>query len=230
MIEVKQVLERMEVLQGAAPATIALLAACGKLKRVKKGQHLFYDKDEVDFLYFLAEGKVALYKFNNHQNKKVIFIYGKGNLLNEVILQEAMASVSCELLEDSLILFFPRQAFLQAMAKDFALAKAVLESMALKIRRLYHQLENTSYNFTGDKRIASKLWKLSLDHGTPCDSGIEIDLDMTITYFADVIGSKRETVSRQLKVLTDQGLVIFKRNRFIIPDRDKLLEYIDKQT
>lgn len=228
MLELQRALAVVEVLQQAAPASVEFLAGCAQVKQFKKGRHVFFDKDQIDFVYCMVSGKVALYKLNSSQNKKVIFIYGTGKLLNEVILQEAVTSVSCEVLEDSMLLVIPKAKFLYVMSQDFTLTKAVLDSMALKIRRLYRQLENTAYNFRGDKRIAAKLWKLSLDHGVLCEQGTEIDLDMTITYFSDLVGAKRETVSRQLRWLTERGLVIIKKNRFIIPDRSKLLTYIEQ--
>ena len=47
-------------------------------------------------------------------------------------------------------------------------------------------------------------------------------MDLSVTYLADMLGSRRETVSRQLKHLTEQGLVRVQRGKFIIPDRDAL--------
>ncbi len=47
-------------------------------------------------------------------------------------------------------------------------------------------------------------------------------MELSITYLADMLGSRRETVSRQLKHLTDQGLVHVLRGKIVIPDRDAL--------
>lgn len=214
-----------EVLQKASPASLAALSATAGLKRLAKGEHLFWDKENVSCLYFVVEGKFSLYKLNSNGEKKVIFIYSSGQMLNEVMLQDLPASINCEALTDALALYFPIHEFEQVMREDFALSKAVMESMAMKIRRLYRQLKNTTGSLRGDKRIAAKLWKLSQDHGVPADEGTRIDMDLTVTYLADMLGAKRETVSRQLKILTDNQLVIQKAGIFIVPDRDKLMEY-----
>jgi CRP-like cAMP-binding protein len=89
-------------------------------------------------------------------------------------------------------------------------------------------MKNTSNNLRGDRRIAAKLWKLSRDHGVKTSRGVEINFDLTITTFAEFLGSQRETVSRQIKTLTDAGLLIVKNSRFIIPSREKLLEFFDE--
>lgn len=213
------------ILREAGPATQAALISSGIQKRYRKGEHLFLDRTDVKTLYFLVNGVAALYKLNSRQERKVIFICGGGDFINEVILQEEIASINCEFLADSMTLQFPREAFLAAMEQDFELTKSVLNSMAMKIRRLYHQMKNTSNTIRLDKQVASKLWKLSLDFGRECADGVEIRFDLPISFLADMVGSKRETVSRQVKQLTDCGLIEVRKNRFIVKDRDKLLKY-----
>lgn len=218
----------MPVLRAANPASLAALIPYAILKRFRKGRHLFLDRDEVRHVYFLAEGTAALYKIGSKQEKKVVFICGAGAMLGEEILDGKSASINCELLSDAKVLYFERQRFLYVCAQDFGLSKAVMDSMALKIRRLYRQMKNTEGSLRGDRRIAAKLWKLSKDHGVPCQGGVRIDFDLSITYLADLLGSKRETVSRQLRLLTESGLVVIDRNRFIIPNRDELKKYFDE--
>ena len=46
-------------------------------KILKKGMHLFMDKDKVNNIYIVASGKVALYKLDESAQKKVIFILGR---------------------------------------------------------------------------------------------------------------------------------------------------------
>lgn len=224
-MNLKEAFEAAEILIAANPSSLARLAACGSLKRVRKGEHLFRDKEEVKTVYIVIEGMAALYKYNSDSEKKVVFVYGKGYALNEVILNDLPASINCEILQDAIILCLPKNQLLLVMEQDFGVSKAILDSMSIKIRRLYRQLKNTSNSIRGDKKIAAKLWKLSMDYGVQCEEGIQIDFDLTITYLADMMGSKRETVSRHLKLLTDMGLVVFKKNRFFIPDRNELNKY-----
>lgn len=204
---------------------MAALYTCGKLIKVSKDDHLFLDKEIVNTIYIVIEGMVSIYKISNDGEKKVIYVLGKGLMVNEVILQDLPASENCEVISDGLILCFPKEKLLSIMEQDFELTKAILDSMALKIRRLYRQLKNTSGSIRLDKKIAAKLWKLATDYGVSCKEGTCINMDLTITYLANLVGAKRETVSRHLKVLTEQHLVIYQKNRFIIPDPNKLMEY-----
>lgn len=225
MISVKQALAVPEALQDIKDVTLKELERCGILLEMKSGQHLYRDKDEVNNVYFVISGMATLYKNNGIGEKKIIFVYGKGSMLNEVVLQDLFESSSCEILKSGIILAFPKKRFIQLMEQDFRLNKAILDSMALKIRRLYRQLKNTTNAMLGEKRLAAKLWKLSRDYGEKTDKGTVVQMDLTITYLADMMGSKRETVSRQLKKLTEKGLIQYEKNTFIIPDMEQLNFY-----
>ena len=220
-----EVINKIKILKTLNSNTKKKFLEHSKIRFYKKGEHLFLDRDEVSNVYFILNGIASLYKLNILHEKKVIFIYGNGDILNEVILQENITSLNCELLSDCEILEIPASKILEIMSLDFQLCKNILDSMAFKIRRLYHQLKNTSNSIRLDKQIASKLWKLSRDFGVKTEEGVEINFNLSISYLADMLGSKRETVSRQLKILSEKGLIIVKRNRFIIVDRERLLKY-----
>ncbi|MBR8700854.1 Global nitrogen regulator [Fusobacterium sp. DD29] len=204
------------------------IAAFSQIKLYKKGEHLFLDRDNVNTLFFIVDGIAALYKIGPSLDKKVIFIHGKGDFLNEVIIQKPVASLNCELLCNSKILEINVSEFENLMKEDFTLCKNTLNGMAYRIRRMFHQLKNTSNSVRLDKQIASKLWKFSRDFGKNTPNGIEIGFKLSISYLADIVGSKRETVSRQLKVLSEENLILVKRNRIIVKDKDKLLNYFKK--
>ncbi|MDR2500096.1 MAG: Crp/Fnr family transcriptional regulator [Treponema sp.] len=225
---VQTALARITVTAAASPAARDALAMDAAIRNYKKGAQVFFDKDEVPFLYGVIDGTVSLYKMSTNNEKRGVFIYGAGDLLNETILDNKGASVNAEPLRDSTLLCIKKSAFIRACAMDGALSKALIDSMAMKIRRLYHLMKNTSNNLRGDRRIAAKLWKLSRDHGVKTEQGIEINFDLTITTLAEFLGSQRETVSRQIKALTSAGLLLVKNSRFIIPDREKLVDFFEK--
>lgn len=216
------------ILQEANSSTKVKTISYGVLKKYKKGEIIFRDREEVNQIYFVITGYVALYKINKQHDKKVIFVFGSGEALNEVIVEEPISSINCETLSDTVILSFYRHYFLEMMEQDFNFSKAVMNSMAMKIRRLYHQLSNTSNSMHLDKQIASKLWKLSKDFGKEEKDRIEIGFDLSITYLADLVGSKRETVSRVVKKLVDKKLIEIDKNKFIIIDPKGLHNYCSR--
>lgn len=224
-MNVKEAIEAVPVLQAASPLSRSEIASFAYLRRYAKGQHIFFDREDVGCLYILLEGVASLYKLNSLGEKKVIFVYGPGNLLNEDMFLELPVSVNCEIREEALVLTLPRERFWLVMEKDGGLAREVVGSMALKIRRLYRQLKNTTNALSGEKRLAAKLFKLAKDYGVMTGKGDLINMNMSITYLADMLGSKRETVSRQVKKLSELSFIVMEKNKIIVPDMWKLSEY-----
>lgn len=205
--------------------TLRKLSNITRVNRYEKGKVLFRDKDTVENIYILLKGKVSLYKFNEKGQKKVIFILGEEEFINEVILQSTTASINCETIEDSQVMYCNVAELLQLMEQDFNLTKIILSSLSLKVRRMYRQFKNTTGVLSMGKRVASKLWKLGRDYGVPLDNGILIDMEISITYLADLFGAQRETISRACKELSELGLIEYSNKKFIIKDKEKLLEY-----
>ena len=102
----KEALEKADFFSAASAGSRDEIAGFAYIRRYGKGARVFYDREASTCLYFLVEGVASLYKINSLGEKKVIFVYGPGNLLNEDSLQRLTSAVTCEAREDS------RQSFL----------------------------------------------------------------------------------------------------------------------
>ena len=205
--------------------TLNKLCSFGIKKTYKKGNVVFSDKEKVNTIYIVIRGKFSIYKIGEDAKRRVIYILGRDKILNDVILDDLPASINCEAFEEGELLLLNKNNFLRCMEEDFNLTKVVLNSLSIKVRRLYRQLNNTNPNKKIEKKIASKLWKLSKDYGIKVEEGIEIDLNISITYLADMLGSQRETISRSLKLLEEKDLIRLNNRKIIVKDRDKLARF-----
>lgn len=223
---VEQAVEQCIIIQQAGASVKKQAISCGTLKRYKKNELIFREREEVQRLYCVISGYVALFRTNCHCDRKIIFICGKGELINEATLENPVSSVSALVFEEAIVLSFSRNQFFEMMKSDFLFTKAILDSNAKKIRRLYHQIANTPNMFLLERQLASKLWKLARDFGIETEEGIWIAFEIPVAFLADMVGSKRESVSRAIKVLRDKGAIKVKSNRFLIPNMDRLQEIV----
>lgn len=204
--------------------TIESLRCKATKLKLDKGNLLFFEKDIVNSVYIILEGKVSLFRTLANGHKKIFFILNEGETINEVIFDNLPASVSCEAFEDSIILAFNKTDLLHIMSTDFQLTENILNHMGKKVRRLYRQLKNT-VPIKVDKRLAAKLWKLSKDYGIQLEDGTLIDLNISISYLADMIGSARETISRCLRKLEKNELIKFEGKKIIVINTKNLSKY-----
>lgn len=218
-------LKKLEMFSNISLETIKKILSQSDVKHYSAGEILFQDKEIVSTVYFIISGIVSLYKINENGHKKVIFMLGKGKIINEVILQKLPASINCEIFEDACILGINRDKLIELMKEDFDLCTSVIISLSSKTRRLYRQIKNTQSSVKIDKRLAAKIYKLGKDYGVECNEGILVNIDISITYLADLIGSQRETVSRTIKNLQKQNLIEYKNKKIYICDLQRLSNF-----
>jgi CRP-like cAMP-binding protein len=210
--------------KGIDSTTLELLKSKAIKLKLNKGEILFYEKQEVDKVYMVLHGKVTMYRNSEDGQKRVIYILGNGELINEVIMDDVPSSISCEAFENSYILYFYKKDLLEIMESDFKLTKIIITSMAKKIRRLYRQLKNT-VPIKIDKKLSAKLWKLSKDYGIETNEGVLIDMNISNTYLADMLGSTRETTSRCMNSFEKKGMIKFVGKKILVRDPAELSIY-----
>ena len=195
-----------------------------KERKISKKEILFNERDIVDKLYFLKNGKISLFKINENGERKVIFILRNGEMINELSLDNIKTTiVGCEAFDKSTILECSVKDFFKVMEEDFTLTKNILLHTQNINRRLYRQLKN-SISIRIDKKLAAKLYRMGKEFGVCKGEWILLNVNLTITYMADMLGCKRESLSRAMKILQDENLVKIEDKKIYIK-RDELSSY-----
>lgn len=215
----------LEFFENVRSDTVERLWRGGSVKEFSKGSIIMRAKEMAAGVCFQLSGKSIIYNLTHNGKRKIIFVLGEGALLNEHVLNDHAASLYCETIEKSSIFIVPVNLFLECMEEDFTLARAVLGTKERWIWRLGHQLKNTMGSIYLERKLAAKLWKLSRDFGIQTPEGIEIDINMTITFLADMLGAPRETTSRLCNTLTEYGLMKMNKKRIIIINPVKMSEF-----
>lgn len=218
-------LTKMPFFDGVAPETLDYLWKVGKLYEYPKKTILIRGREPVANIYIQVSGKSIQYNLTQSGKRKILFVFGKDMLLNEHVFNHHVTSIYCETIEKSEIFVIPVAEFTKQMTVDFKLTEHVLETQERKMWRLSHQLKNTMSSIYLERKLASKLWKLSRDFGVDTDYGREIDINMSITFLADMLGVSRETTSRICSTLVEQELIKVNKKRIIITNLEKLKNF-----
>jgi len=220
---VKKLIRKVDAFSDLEEKTISRISEIAEEVNLKKGETLFWEKDQVDAVYALVSGKAAMLRYSGSGQKRIFFILNEGSLINEVAFDNLPVSVVCEAFEPAKLLRFSKIEFLDIMRDDFDLTYNIMCSMGKKQRRLYRQLKNT-VPIKVDKKLAAKLWKLSKDYGVLEGEWIRIDLKMSVTNLSYLMGSSRETISRALKLLIDESIVKWDNKQLLVKESD-ILDY-----
>ena len=221
-------IEKIEVFEGISKNSISEIKNNSDIIELKKNRALYFDRQILDYVYFLVSGNVSLIKSNENGENKVIFLLSSGAMINEPLMRKNSSGIECWGFEDAKILRISLKTFDKIMSKDYILARNCMLFMEKRIRRLYRQLKNsTSANI--ERKLAAKLYRLGTQYGieSPENNFILINLNLTVTYIAKMLGYQRETVSRSMRLLSDKAIILLKDRKFYI-DMEKARQFFKK--
>lgn len=214
-------LEELWALKNCKTDTCRQFIQLGKIAAYPKGHFCLRAREENFNVFFILDGKVSIYNLTKCGKKKILFILSRDNIANESLASDSN-TIFCETMESCHFFVIRRSSLLSLMEKDFQLTKNLLQYQERKIWRLEHQLKNTVGSIYLERKLASKLWKLARDFGIKTDKGILIDVDLSITFLADLLGTPRENASRVCKKLVDYGLITMEKKKIYICDAEKI--------
>lgn len=225
----KNPLCRLDCFRSIGKETLDGLWKEGRIEAVPRNVQVLEAGKHSEYLYIQIKGISSVYALTHSGNRKVISLLGEGSVLNDSIMNQGYSSVYCETYQDSEIFVIPMENFHYWMKKDYSLVSAVISLQDLRIKKMQRQLKNTVSNISIERRLASKLWKLARDFGKPAEQGTEIDLNLPITFLADMLGVPRETASRACKSLVNDGLIKIDKKRIVIVDKDQMVRRFHKK-
>lgn len=220
-----QRLEKLQFYTRLSNRTQSTLKGHGRVINVPKGGFLFHVRQKVDYIYVILSGYAVLDRESDVHGVKSVFLLGPGDFVNEVILDMGTASITCKAFSRVDVLAIHRRTVLELMEQDFAFNKTIVDSMALKIRRLYHMVESSTKGTKLDHQTASRIWKFAKDYGVKKQDCIELPFEVRITMLAGFLGSNRETISRIVKKMSDEGILSISKGKCKIYDIERLRNY-----
>jgi CRP/FNR family transcriptional regulator len=117
-------------------------------KEYKKGEILFYAKDEPRFLHLLASGVVKLYKHDFKENEIVLHNLCAPNLIAEIAnFEESPYPASCAFESDGMIYLIDYKKFKELFFSKSEISMVFIKSLTKKIKALESFI---NYSITAD--------------------------------------------------------------------------------
>ncbi len=181
-------MDNIEVFKDISEKSKIELSLILKERKLLKKEILFNEREIVNKVYFLKQGKMSIFKMNENGERKIIFILRSGEMVNEVNFDSIKTTtIGCEAFDKSTILECNAKDFINIMENDFTLTKNILMNTQNINRRLYRQLKN-SISIRIDKKLAAKLYRMGKEFGINKGEWTLLNVNLTITYIADMLG------------------------------------------
>ena len=191
---------------GLDDAALRGLAAAVTQRRFRRGQYLWYQGDDGDRLLVVVSGLLKVMVTTEQGGEVVLTTVGPGESIGELaVLNRVPRSATVVAVEPTTVLMLGRATVVELMTRHPSVLDAVLLALGDLVRRL---TEQTSDLIVLD--LGARLAKLLLRLAGPAaagDHGVVLDLGLSQSDLAAMVGATRPAVNRALQQLASRGLI-----------------------
>jgi CRP/FNR family transcriptional regulator len=209
---------RVPLFKGLPEDQVERLARIATRRSFKRGEIVFTDGAAADGFYVIVRGRVKIFKLSPEGKEQVLHLVEFQEPFGEVpVFAGGNFPAHAQALEESLLLFFPRPAFIDLIRSDPSLAMNMLAVLSRRLRQFAGLIEGLSLKEV-PARLASYL--IYLSDRAKDDPFVQLDIPKTL--LANVLGTIPETLSRVLGKMASEGLIEVKGRRIRLLDRKRL--------
>ncbi|VBB42775.1 cAMP-binding protein [uncultured Desulfatiglans sp.] len=212
--------------EGLPARQLEELAQIVRIDVFEKGGVIFSEGDPGLGFYVLVEGRVKIYKISWDGKEQILHIFGPGEPFGEVpVFAGQRFPAHAEAIEKSTLLFFPREAFINCIRRNPDLALDMLAVLARRLRVFTVLIEDLSL-----KEVPGRLAAYLLYLSRRSQGSLDLELDISKSQLAALLGTIPETLSRILGRMSKRGLILSNGPRIEILDLAALQQLAESGT
>jgi len=212
--EVRTSLRRIPLFSGISDADLEQLASLLIERRFPKNKTIVEEGLGGDYMYVLREGQVKVTKLSSDGREKILELLEAGDFFGEMsLLDSAPRSATVKTMREARVLALSRNDFLSLLRRSPDLAMAVIQELTRRLRQVDEQASSLSFQRVKE-RTQGVLVRLAREESEHPDRRVTPPL--THQQIADMIGTSRETVTRVVKGLKQDGWLRQEGKRYLV--------------
>ena len=184
----------------------------------KKNEIILFE-DELDTrLFIIINGTVKLTRISEEGREYIFSFLGEGDFFGELsLLEDEIRSTNAVAVKESTIISFQRSDYVKIFRQFPQITLNLLREMTQRLRERDRMIKSMSLqNATG--KVACTILRFADDAGDINMGQVEIPRLPPHRDIANMVGTSRETISRAINWLTEQGYLQKEGGRLIIKD------------
>lgn len=189
-------------------------------KTYKKNQIIFLEEDTGDYMYLVKSGKVKVSKATPEGKENILAIHNTGEFFGEMSLldgQTAPATVTA--MEPCRLLIVSKHDFSNVLMRNQRISSRVIAVLCYRLRESWNQIQTLSFS-SAEARILATLNRLAQSSGVRDRRGVIVNVKLTHLELAEMAGTSRETATRIIIKLQDDGLLDIVDHKFVLLDQN----------
>jgi len=215
-----------KMLRNLDERTVELMAQRSTLAAFEQGELLHQAGEPMDAVSFLSEGRAKVYRLSAEGKQQTIVLLGPGDAFGEIgIVDPSGQDLYVEALEHVVICRTTREAFLQLASRDPGLAVRLAEAMGEKLQTAREQIADFAFRDIRGRVANLLLTFLERERRLTGDDSLDrIVPGLTHRELAEVIGTRRESVTTALNALERDDLIAVEGKEIVLRDIEALRE------
>lgn len=188
-----------------------------KRRTYRPNETIFHKDDAGTTMYLINEGTVKVSVPSEVGSEMILSILSGGDFFGELSLfDEKPRSATVTSAGPTEVFVLHRDDFIDFVSKHPRVSLGIIRALSQRIRRADNLVEDVVF-LDIPARLAKKLLELSRSHGKKLPTGsVEIELRLTQQDIANMLGTTRESVNRQLVAFQERGFISIDRQRITI--------------
>ncbi len=201
---------------------MGLMSFCTRMRKANAREVLFYKGDPATHVYIVMSGRVKV-SAPSEEGKEITFaILGPGELIGEIGTLEATDhSATVTTLEPSEFAVLSHEDFNKFVVTYPGFTLKLVGILSTRLRKASEMAENIFF-LSLPARLAKKLVELVECYGEPTNGGVRIGVHLCQQELANLVGTSRESVNKQLGAWQAADLVRLEQGYVVITELDAL--------
>jgi CRP/FNR family cyclic AMP-dependent transcriptional regulator len=214
---VAQFLRKVPLFTNLSETDLARLSESSRERNYPRNSVILFEDDPGDALYVVVTGQVKVVLIGEDGREVILSVLHEGNFFGEMaLIDDEPRSAHVIAMADSNLLVLRREDFQRRLQESPTIALGLLLEMSRRLRKADDKIGGLVL-LDVNGRVARLLLQMADEN-----DGKIITRKVTHHTIAQMIGSSRETVSRTIRDLADQGLIEVSRKSIVIKDRPAL--------
>ena len=212
-------LKCVPLFEDLSEAELAALDEVTQARTFPKNCMVILADDYGDSFFVIDSGRVKVGVTATDGREVILSVLGKGEFFGDMSLLDGRPrSANVTTLEESNLLVIRRPDFLRSLEYHPGIAVKLMVGLASRLRKADRQITGLALLGIAD-RVCSVLLTLAEEEGTEDDEGLVIRDRPTHQVLASMAGTARETVTRVMGRLEDEGYLRVRGRELVILKR-----------
>jgi CRP/FNR family transcriptional regulator, dissimilatory nitrate respiration regulator len=199
------------------------ISEISRIEQFRKNQHIFLENDPYAGFYIVLKGSVKIYRISSEAKEYILHLRKPPQLFADVPLFEEGGNYPANAiaLEDSVLLFIPKDEFTELIRKNPSIALKMLAGFARRMRDMTNKMEEIS-----TKEVSNRLARYILNeiekNGSAKLKEPFLRLTISKANVATYLGTITETLSRTFKKLQEEKIIVVTGRKIFVKDLKRL--------